>query len=322
MKVKTTVFGFILLFNFTFSEQLNCNFELRNRDWYFPNQTLHQCIIEHQSIVTRGMTISKNSSQHVEVLRIEHESLLVKFIPGGIADSFENIKAIRILNTSIDELFSGDFKNLNDLEYLYLGFNQIDTIHKNVFQDLHKVNYLNLDNNKLLYIGSDWFKCLTNLNELYLRGNQIEMLSSKAFYTLSNLKLLNVFDNKISLLADETFDSLVNLEELNVGSNKLESIGKGLLKNNERLQKLSFCYNKLNSIPSEAFNEMKNLVEVDLEKNECINEFYNQSSLETMKVDLGKNCLPLSDHLNECRSSEKDLIEKIKAIENSHVSKE
>ena len=114
----------------------------------------------------------------------------------------------------IDLVYSSQnclFENLKCyLEYLkglYLGENQIETIDGS-FNDLVKLEALDLRRNLIKTISNDSFKDLISLSSLMLGMNRIELIEEEAFRNLSNLKTLDLKDNKIAFLQDSHFKYL------------------------------------------------------------------------------------------------------------------
>ncbi|XP_052761820.1 CD180 antigen-like [Mya arenaria] len=88
---------------------------------------------------------------------------------------------------------------------------------------------LNLNNNLIAKITSNYTKCLVKLKELYLSKNEIETLQDNAFAHLPNLRVLHIDSQMfgIKLIADHAFNNLL-LKKLNLKKNFLLVSGSKL----------------------------------------------------------------------------------------------
>ena len=90
------------------------------------------------------------------------------------------------MNNKLEKIDSDSFKGLENLERLYLGYNEITEI-ENSFECLSSLVDLALNNNRMKRICSNMFKGLCKLEVLNLNGNEME-IDSDAFSGLSNLR--------------------------------------------------------------------------------------------------------------------------------------
>ncbi|CRK93089.1 CLUMA_CG006599, isoform A [Clunio marinus] len=137
--------------------------------------------------------------------------------------------------TSLSELdlsnnrlkFIGDtsFHFLKNLRILDLNDNQIDLLHKGLFQrDIHhKLEEISIEFNNLRLISTHNFVDLEKLHYISLRDNRIERLERRAFMNLDNLRHLSLRGNKLSSISDEAFQNLPALGILDLAYNSLRS---------------------------------------------------------------------------------------------------
>lgn len=105
--------------------------------------------------------------KRINTLKIDGKN--VKYFPKNLREHFENIQAIQITNSSLQEIKEEDLKPFGEnLEYLDLRGNEIKKLDKNLFK-----------HNK-------------NLNSLFLDQNEIEIIEKKTL--TANLKKLESFD--------------------------------------------------------------------------------------------------------------------------------
>jgi len=85
---------------------------------------------------------------------------------------------------------AGVFKDLINLEKLYLRFHKLTSLGPGVFSGLCNLKELTLSRNKLTSLDDDVFKDLLKLEELDLESNKFVSIKSQVFRPLVNLKVL------------------------------------------------------------------------------------------------------------------------------------
>ena len=161
----------------------------------------------------------------------------------GVTTNAEGrIVNLELESTALEQL-PEEIGQLNSLEEMYLGQNQITAIPDEIGQLTNLVNF-DLSMNKLeslpaaigqmanlraLGLGGNLLKILpaqigdlSNLNVLDLKGNQLETIPLD-FASLTKLRLLNISSNNLDLLPS-VIVQLTSLTDLNLGSNKLTSL--------------------------------------------------------------------------------------------------
>lgn len=114
--------------------------------------------------------------------------------------------------------------NLNKLELLNLGNNQLSYLHREIFLNLTGLKVLQLWDNILNAIHKDTFKHNIKLEKLQLYGNHLEYIHPDTFANLINLKVLHLDNNKLKTLQPKLVENLANLEEFFFCSNELPYI--------------------------------------------------------------------------------------------------
>ena len=92
------------------------------------------------------------------------------------------------------------FKDLFNLEYLYLEYNELKFLDEATFFGLTKLCHLYLHNNRLVHLNEFVFRGLISLEYLWLDGNEILELSSSVFYGLDNLIWLELSQNNLTFI--------------------------------------------------------------------------------------------------------------------------
>uniref|UniRef100_A0A5F8GBW9 Peroxidasin like n=1 Tax=Monodelphis domestica TaxID=13616 RepID=A0A5F8GBW9_MONDO len=121
----------------------------------------------------------------------------------------------------IQEIPTGSFKKLKNLNTLLLNNNQIRKISRNAFEGLENLLYLYLYKNEIHTIDAQAFKGLISLEQLYIHFNQIETLQPETFGDLQKLERLFLHNNKLSKIPSGSFSNLDSLKRLRLDSNAL-----------------------------------------------------------------------------------------------------
>lgn len=112
---------------------------------------------------------------------------------------------LRIEKTVITRISSNTFHYLNNLEFLWMSFNSLNSL------------------------AADSFRGLYNLNELRLEGNSLTSFPWESLTDMPNLKLLDLHNNKISSIPAEAIVYLKNITYLDLSSNSLATIPAEIL---------------------------------------------------------------------------------------------
>ncbi|KAG5668521.1 hypothetical protein PVAND_016460 [Polypedilum vanderplanki] len=168
------------------------------------------------------------------------------------------------------------------------------SIARNNFQGLKKLKVLMLRRNEISILAHDSFTDLIALQELLLNDNKIRELDARIFENLPNLRELNIAENQLESLPEHVFANLIDLNEIDLSTNELKTLNEKIFMNNLKLIKVLVNHNKINKLSATMFADKKRLIAVGLVENECVDDFYSQSDLERMKIEIGENC----EHFN------------------------
>ncbi|KAL7678216.1 hypothetical protein ACOME3_004443 [Neoechinorhynchus agilis] len=140
-------------------------------------------------------------------------------------DGYTVIKSIDMSHNEISRIYPYDFLGLEDLKFLSLQFNQIETILRGTFARLRKLIALDLSHNKLTDIDNeDSFRGLNNLIILSLSNNVLNSIPSKALSELKSLTLLDLSNNPIAHLFNAPFLKMKSIGQINVNGTSLEIV--------------------------------------------------------------------------------------------------
>ena len=166
----------------------------------------------------------------------------------------------------VDELTSGVFDLLYNLEYLLLDNNRVHKLGLSVFHYLQRLKELNLRKNRLQEIGSGVFINMSGLKKLHLDGNEIEKIDDRAF-SLPSLSHLYLQKNKLTLLRPSQLGNLPALQHLDLSDNLIQSLDLGAFQDLTRLQKLWLSRNRLSTLAENVFQGLTSLRELYLDGN-------------------------------------------------------
>ncbi|XP_051874863.1 osteomodulin isoform X2 [Pristis pectinata] len=200
------------------------------------------------------------------------------------------------------------------VRYLFLQFNEIESVPENAFINATLLREINFSRNKLRSskIAKGVFGELKHLITLNLAHNKLEELPSPLPNTLERLSL---GFNQITKLPADTIRSLINVTILDLGNNRLPDgavkgnhLGKmkSLLQLNLRsnrlksmpgdlpasLLQLSVENNSISSIPANYFRKTPNLISLRMAHNKLKQVPYGVFNLsKLMELNLGHNQL-------------------------------
>lgn len=122
------------------------------------------------SNVTQDTSITSISGDHlnnltnlnVEALRI-WENCNLTSIPSNIAEFFPNLLGLWINDCKFYSINSESFLNLSKIIEIDLAFNQIQIVAGSSFKNLKNLEFLYLNGNEILHIGANILQTLENL---------------------------------------------------------------------------------------------------------------------------------------------------------------
>jgi hypothetical protein len=138
-------------------------------------------------------SFSDSSAQKSDVKAFEiWDSTQVDFIPLDILTEFPNLNGLGLCECNLPTLKSKLFKKeLQKIEFLYLGLNKIEVIEAEAFQYLVKLKWIRLTDNKLQSLPYRLFVNNPGLNYINFSSNKINSIHPSVFDGLQKLKWLN-----------------------------------------------------------------------------------------------------------------------------------
>uniref|UniRef100_A0A6V7JF59 LRRCT domain-containing protein n=1 Tax=Bracon brevicornis TaxID=1563983 RepID=A0A6V7JF59_9HYME len=122
-----------------------------------------------------------------------------------------------------EDIVSGLFDDLTNLEELDLSWNNIQSVRGKPFKGLNRLLILKMDNSRIYDLGPGVFDDLVQLEILDLHGNSIDVVREDVFQSLTNLREIDLHSNSIVVIERFAFSGL-SLETLRLNSNDLRAI--------------------------------------------------------------------------------------------------
>ena len=223
--------------------------------------------------------------------------LWITSIASGTFINHTNLQYLFLGSNQITSIENGDFVWLSNLQQIYLQSNQITSIENGDFVWLSNLTYLNLSLNQITSLESGHFDWLSNLIQIDLGSNQITSIENGDFVWLTNLLGLYLQSNQITSIESGDFVWLTNLQYLYLDSNQITSVESGDFVWLSNLNELNLSLNQITSIDSSSFINHTNLQYLYLQSNQI-------TSIESGDFVWLTNLLYLNLSLNQITSIE------------------
>lgn len=233
--------------------------------WYFTDSNLFSCDL--QGDILDSTTFIEKSPRNRRVKGINFiDNKNIKYLPQNLGEALPNLIGISGFNSSLQSISSTDLSNLR------------------------KLKYLNLAKNSLRRIPSNSFDHLTSLEELDLSDNQIDYLDEAAFEKLTSLQTIYLGGNNLEHLPFRIFEFLPNLRNISLENNNLIEIDGNIFKHNPKLENVWLNGNGIKVLSHKMFEGQNYLEYVDLQQNDCIDQFFEGNRIEQLRLNILKNC--------------------------------
>ena len=214
--------------------------------YLFESSSIEAIIIESKSNKEFKLSRKVERLKLLRFLKINNRR--IKLLPTTFGNLFNLIK-LELSGNQLTSLDNVDFEQLIKLEYLDLSSNKLEGQIPKVVLQLPKLSVLYLDNNFLNEIPNN-LKNLKNLKSLKLSNNKFKKLP-QSLCNLKNLQYLDLSNNNVSIISD-SIGIFTRLEYLNLSDNNVEKIPENLglinnlcvldLSEKSRLDFNTFCY--------------------------------------------------------------------------------
>jgi len=150
-----------------------------------------------------------------ELESLEIYDFKINKIRDNIFKDNPKLLSVIIKKCSISEISDSAFSS-DSLTTLKINDNSIKSINNIVFNDIPKLNKLDLSFSRIENLTPGMFNGLDSLSILYLSSNKIKIIPNGAFDGLANLKDLWLDNNPITKIEDNAFAGLNNLKDLSM----------------------------------------------------------------------------------------------------------
>ncbi|GAB1861233.1 Rac GTPase-activating protein 1 [Camponotus japonicus] len=240
-----------------------------------PN-SLHFLDLHHNSLTS--LVFDKN---HVNLLALNLNYNNLRYITNVMA-GLENLQYLSVSGNKIDSIESNAFEDTNKLIYLNLSTNKITHFDSGTFVKLQSLKLLDLSFNMLEEIPQ--ISCETIISILFLNCNNIKSIISNAFVQMPKLMKLLLGGNQISEINVKAFAQLSLLEILDLSRNKLSFLPEGWSEFLISLKYLNLNNNQFISLESLSLTNVLPLMELHLANNSL--EYLNISYFENLPQNL------------------------------------
>ncbi|KAF8645957.1 hypothetical protein HU200_066048 [Digitaria exilis] len=213
---------------------------------------------------------------------------------GEISSSLGNLTSLNYLDLS-NNSFLGHIPHLNklqNLEYLYLGSNLLQSVIPNALTNCSNLVVLDLSGNNLNGVIPPRISFLTKLAYIHLDSNNLTGSIPAFLRNITNLQIASFSKNRLNGRIPDEVMQMPNLKELHLNQNNLSGQIPQALSNVSSLQGLSLTSNMLGStVPSNIGDDLPNLTILYLASNNFEGHIPNSigNPLRLEEIDLSIN---------------------------------
>ncbi len=194
------------------------------------------------------------SSQLASVSRLRLANSSITSLKSGDFAGLSGLTRLELYGNELDSLPSGVFSGLDSLTVLLMSHNSLDALPSDALAGLTSLRELSVSHNKLTALPSDLLSDLSSLQFLYLDGNDIAALPAGIFAGVPLLSALFLYGNDFTTFPASTFTGLASLSWLTLEGGALTSLPAGAFSGLAELRHLDLSNNSLGSIPGDAFS--------------------------------------------------------------------
>ncbi|CAF1045213.1 unnamed protein product [Brachionus calyciflorus] len=202
-----------------------------------------------------------------------------------------NEKNLNLVNQNYEHIDEHAFDELSRLETLNLSSNKLQILNSTPFLHLINLKKLILSFNSINSLPANVFSSLSLLEQFEMTNCNLNSIDSTSFNGLINLKRLILAYNDLVYIQPESFFDLLKLEVAVFSFNKLEHIHQDTFKNQKNLKRLNLKANNLNQVDKKLFINLINLEQIIISVNSLIsidNIFENNKNLQRIMMHSNK----------------------------------
>ncbi|XP_075973353.1 tsukushi-like isoform X2 [Anticarsia gemmatalis] len=207
--------------------------------------------------------------------------------------------AISFKSNEVVDIEDDAFRKIEGLVYLDLSNNYItgEVLRSEIFQGRYidgiyakiPLETLNLGYNDIHSLDRYLFQYTPHLTRLYLNNNPIEILdhvTTLAITSATNLEVLDLSKTDIDHIPLDAFRGLSKLQQVDLSDNNFVTVPESLSLVGESLQYLTFNNNPIVELNDDSFIGLTNLIELEVGENDYLNEVKRStfSPLKNLRV--------------------------------------
>lgn len=181
------------------------------------------------------------------------------------------LEQLDLSSNQLDLISEGAFENLDRLEELNLSRNALNNnlgSNSKALQSISRLRSLDISMNGLKDDAAElYLRNKSSLNQLQMTGNALTRLSHNLFKESKGLRSITIDDNLISVIEQGTFEPLSQLEMLSLAKNNLAHICDFKL---HQVKYLNLSGNSVEFFVAREDNQLYNLEILDLSHNKLI----------------------------------------------------
>ncbi|KAJ8047554.1 Insulin-like growth factor-binding protein complex acid labile subunit [Holothuria leucospilota] len=202
---------------------------------------------------------------------LRHMSLSNNAIRAIAPGTFNGTKlfALELQGNQLGLIRDGDiFFGQDQLYFLELSYNSMETIPQHFFRGLDSLNDLRMDYNYLSVLTTNAFAGMPKLRYLSLIGNKLQR-TDNAFRVISNLQFLHLEENMISQIENDAFELNAQLVEIHLDYNHLQEVPRAFYGDllRKRLSHLSLTHNIIQQVGQHDLGYLSHLTKLHLDHN-------------------------------------------------------
>lgn len=170
MSSLIVIFTILIFSSAIFAVEFECDFRSEFGEKY-------GCFLVKGTIKTKlDVVVTRIQGHHRRYRKHEHIKIFhsmeihLKYFPRNLNYFFPNINEV-FFECGLSEIHKEDIGQFPQLEWLYMSYNEIEVLEKNLFIYNPKLRLIFFDNNRIKFIDSQVFDNLINLEHLSLRDN-------------------------------------------------------------------------------------------------------------------------------------------------------